>query len=313
MGMSNSSVQEDFILVGFSDQPKLESILFIIVLVSYLLTLLGNTIIILISSIDLKLKTPMYFFLTHLSLVDICFTTSVVPQLLWNLGGPAKTITSLGCAVQLYVSLALGSTECVLLAVMAFDRHAAVCRPLRYVAVMNPQLCRTLAGLSWLSGAGNALIQGTVTLCLPRCGHQWLQHFFCEVPSMIKLACVDIRANEVQLFVASLILLLLPLALILTSYGQIANAVMRIKSSQAWHRALGTCGPHLMVVSLFYGSITAIYIQPNSSYTRTHGKFISLFYTVMTPALNPLIYTLRNKEVKGALGRLFHRDLGVNK
>ncbi|XP_012599087.1 olfactory receptor 2G3-like [Microcebus murinus] len=309
--MTNSSVNGDFILAGFSDQPWLEKILFLIVLIFYLLTLVGNTIIILISSVDHKLKTPMYFFLTHLSLVDICFTTSIVPQLLWNLKGPAKTITSLGCVVQLYVSLALGSTECVLLAVMAFDRYAAVCKPLQYTAVMNPRLCQTLAGVAWLSGAGNTLIQATVTLRLPRCGHRWLHHFFCEVPSMIKLACVDIRANEVQLFIASLVLLFLPLALILLSYGHIAKAVIRIKSTQAWCKAIGTCGSHLMVVSLFYGTITAVYLHPNSSYAHTHGKFISLFYTVVTPTLNPLIYTLRNKDVKGALARLFCRDLGT--
>uniref|UniRef100_A0A8D1HTU6 Olfactory receptor n=1 Tax=Sus scrofa TaxID=9823 RepID=A0A8D1HTU6_PIG len=297
----------NFILLGFSDQPQLEVLLFVVVLISYLLTLL---VIILIASIDPNLKTPMYFFLTHLSLVDICFTTSIVPQLLWNLRGPAKTITALGCAVQLYVSLALGSTECVLLAVMAFDRHAAVCKPLHYAAVMNPRLCQALAGVAWLSGVGNALIQSTVTLWLPRCGHRRLHHFFCEVPSMIKLACVDIHTNEVQLFIASLVLLLLPLALILTSYGHIVKAVTRIKSVQAWRKALGTCGSHVMVVSLFYGTITAVYIQPNSSYAHTSGKFISLFYTVLTPTLNPLIYTLRNKDVKGAMRRLFRRDLG---
>ncbi|XP_077015496.1 olfactory receptor 2G3-like [Tamandua tetradactyla] len=309
MGITNSSINGQFILVGFSDQPQLEKILFVVVLVSYLLTLVGNTVIILISSIDPNLKTPMYFFLTHLSLVDICFTTSIVPQLLWNLRGPAKTITSLGCAVQLYVSLALGSTECVLLAVMAFDRYAAVCKPLHYAAVMNPPLCHTLSGVAWLSGLGNTLIQGTITLWLPRCGHRGLHHFFCEVPSMIKLACVDIHANEIQLFVASLVLLLFPLALILMSYGHIAKVVLRIRSVQAWRKALGTCGSHLMVVTLFYGTITAIYIQPKSSYANTHGKFISLFYTVVTPTLNPLIYTLRNKDVKEALTRLFHRDL----
>ncbi|XP_004598484.2 olfactory receptor 2G3-like [Ochotona princeps] len=311
--MTNISVERDFILVGFSEKLQLEKILFVLVLMSYILTLLGNTTIILISSEDPKLKTPMYFFLTQLSLVDICFTTSIVPQLLWNLKGPAKTITALGCAIQLYVSLATGSTECVLLAVMAFDRYAAVCKPLHYSTVMNPQLCQTLAAVAWLSGTGNALIQGTITLRLPRCGHRLIHHFFCEVPSMIKLACVDIHANEVQLFFASLVLLLLPLSLILTSYGLIARAVSRIQSAQAWRKALGTCGSHLMVVSLFYGSITAVYIQPNSSYSRTHGRFISLFYTVVIPTLNPLIYTLRNKDVKGALGRLFHRDLSTKK
>ncbi|KAM9665284.1 olfactory receptor 2G3-like [Trichechus inunguis] len=311
MGMNNSSFKGDLILVGFSDQPQLEKILFVVVLLFYLLTLVGNTVIILISFIDPKLKTPMYFFLTHLSLVDVCFPTSIIPQLLWNLRGPAKTITSLGCAVQLYVFLSLGSTECVLLAVMAFDRYAAVCKPLHYAAVMNSRLCQALAGAAWLSGMGNALIQGSITLWLPRCGHRLLHHFFCEVPSMIKLACVDIHANEVQLFVASLVLLLLPFTMILMSYGHIARAVIRIRSAQARHKALGTCGSHLMVVSLFYGTITAVYIQPNSSYAHTHGKFISLFYTVVTPVLNPLIYTLRNKDVKGALRRLFHRDLNL--
>ncbi|XP_036724589.1 olfactory receptor 2G3-like [Balaenoptera musculus] len=312
MGMNSSSAEDDFILVGFSGQPNLEKILFVVVLVSYLLTLVGNTIIILISSIDPNLKTPMYFLLTHLSLVDICLTTSIVPQLLWNLRGPAKTITALRCAVQLYISLALGSTECVLLAVMAFHGYAAVCKPLHYAAVMNPRLCQALAGVAWLSGVGNTLIQSTVTLWLPHCGHRWLHHFFCVVPSMIKLACVSVQASEVQLFIASLALLLLPLALILVSYRHIVNAVIRIKSVQAWCKALGTCGSHLMVVSLFYGTITAVYIQPNSSYACTYGKYISLFYTVVTPTLNPLIYTLRNRDVKGALGRLFHgdRDLG---
>ncbi|KAM6184981.1 olfactory receptor 2G3-like [Rhynchocyon petersi] len=309
--MANSSFKGDFILVGFSDQPQMEKIFFVIVLISYILTLVGNTVIIFISSINPKLKTPMYFFLTHLSLVDICFTTSIVPQLLWNLRGPAKTIPPLGCAVQLYVSLSLGSTECVLLAVMAFDRYAAVCKPLHYSTVMNPRLCHFLAGVAWLSGVGNALIHGTITLRLPRCGHRRIHHFFCEVPSMIKLACVDIHSNEIQLFVASLVLLLLPLSLILMSYGCIGRAVIRIGSVQACHKALGTCGSHLMVVSLFYGTITAFYIQPNSSYAHTYGKFISLFYTVVTPTLNPLIYTLRNKDVKGALRRLFNRDLSL--
>ncbi|XP_049620806.1 olfactory receptor 2G3-like [Suncus etruscus] len=307
MDFLNGSGHEDFIMVAFSDQPHLEKILFVIVLVSYLLTLVGNTIIILISSVDPKLKTPMYFFLTQLSLVDICFTTSIVPQLLWNLKG-GKAITVPGCAVQLYAALGSGSTECVLLAVMAFDRYAAVCKPLHYATVMNPRVCKALAGISWLCGAGNALIQGTITLQLPRCGHRYIYNFFCEVPSMIKLACVDTHSNEVQVFFAALVLLILPLTLILISYGFIVKAVVRIKSVQAWRKALGTCGSHLMVVSLFYGTVIAIYARPNSSYAQTHGKFISLFYTVVTPTLNPLIYTLRNKDVKRAVGRLFRRS-----
>lgn len=291
-------------MLGFSDQPQLEVLLFVVVLISYLLTLLGNTAIILVSCLDCRLHTPMYFFLTNLSSLDLCFTTSIVPQLLWNLKGPAKTITPVGCAIQLYVSLSLGSTECVLLTIMAFDRYVAVCRPLNYTSIMHPSFCKALAGVAWLSGVGNTLIQGTITLRLPRCGHRHLHHFLCEVPAMVKLACVDIQANEVQLFVATLVLLLLPVALILVSYGFIVQAVMKIKSVQAWRKALGTCGSHLLVVFLFFGPSSAIYIQPKRSYGRSQGKFLTLFYTVVTPTLNPLIYTLRNKDVKGALGRL---------
>ncbi|XP_037376659.1 olfactory receptor 2G3-like [Talpa occidentalis] len=308
MGITNSSAKGDFILVGFSDQPRLEKVLFVVVLVSYLLALVGNAVIILISSIDPKLKTPMYFFLTHLSLADLCFTTSVVPQLLWNLRGPAKTITVPGCVVQLYVFLAMGSTECVLLVVMAFDRYAAVCKPLHYTTVMNPRVCKALTGLAWLCGIGNSLIHCTITLRLPRCGHRRIYNFFCEVPSMIKLPCVDVHANEVQVFTTSLVLLYLPLSLIVMSYGLIVRAVVRIKSAQAWRKVLGTCGSHLTVVSLFYGSALLIYGQRNSSFSHTHGKFISLFYAVVTPTLNPLIYTLRNKDVKGALRRLFYSE-----
>uniref|UniRef100_A0A4X2LWQ4 Olfactory receptor n=1 Tax=Vombatus ursinus TaxID=29139 RepID=A0A4X2LWQ4_VOMUR len=291
MGMTNDSTGGDFILVGFSDQPQLEKILFIVVLISYLLTLVGNMAIILVSHLDPKLHTPMYYFLTNLSLIDLCFTTSIVPQLLWNLRGPAKTITPIGCTIQLYVSLALGSTECILLAVMAFDRYAAICKPLHYATFMHPRLCQILAGV------------GTITLQLPLCGHRRLYTFLCEVPAMVKLACVDIHANEIQLFVASLVLLLLPLGLILISYSLITQEVMRIRSAQAWQKALRTCGSHLLVVSLFYGTITAVYIQPNSSYAHRQGKFITLLYTVVTPTLNPLIYTLRNKDMKGALKR----------
>uniref|UniRef100_A0A8C3W547 Olfactory receptor n=1 Tax=Catagonus wagneri TaxID=51154 RepID=A0A8C3W547_9CETA len=288
--MSNESLAGDFILVGFSDQPQLEKILFVVVLISYLLTLVGNTAIILVSCLDPILHTPMYYFLSNLSFVHLCFTTSIVPQLLWNLHGPSKTISPIGCAIQLYVSLALGSTECVLLAVMAFDRYAAVCRPLHYARVMHSRLCQSLAGMAWLSGMGNTLIQGTITLWLPHCGKRRIYHFICEAPAMIKLACVDIHSNEVNLW--------------LPWYF---SSSLWIRSAQAWHKALGTCGSHLLVVSLFYGTITAVYIQPNSSYAHSQGKFITLLYTVLTPTLNPLIYTLRNKDVKGALKRLVRK------
>ncbi|XP_001520595.3 olfactory receptor 2G3-like [Ornithorhynchus anatinus] len=308
MEVTNGSSGGDFILMGFSDQPQLEMVLFVLILISYLLTLLGNTTIVVVFHLDPHLHTPMYFFLSHLSFVDLCFTTSVIPQLLWNLWGPYKTITVIGCAVQLSVALSLGSTECVLLTIMAFDRYAAVCRPLHYMTIMHPRLCQGLAAVAWLSGMGNSAIQSTITLRLPRCGNRRIPNFGCEVPTMIKLACVDIRANEVVLFIATLILVLLPIALIVVSYGFIARAALRIKSSQAWRKALGTCGSHLLVVTLFFGMTSIIYIQPNSSFSKNSGKFLTLFYTVITPTLNPLIYTLRNKDMKGALRRLLGKD-----
>uniref|UniRef100_A0A8C9APR9 Olfactory receptor n=1 Tax=Prolemur simus TaxID=1328070 RepID=A0A8C9APR9_PROSS len=293
-----------FILVGFSDRPQLELVLFGVILFLYLMTLLGNTTIILVSRLDSKLHTPMYFFLSHLSFLDLCVTSSIIPQLLVNLGGSDKSITYGGCVVQLYVSLALGSTECVLLAVMSYDRYVAVCRLLHYAFVMHPRLCHTLASTAWLSGVATTLVQSTLTLKLPFCGHRQVDHFFCEVPVLIKLACVDTTFNQAELFVASVLFLVLPLSLILISYGYIAQAILRIESVFGRRKAFGTCSSHLMVVIIFYGTIIFMYLQPAKSRSKDQGKFVSLFYTVVTPMFNPLIYTLRNKEVKAALKKI---------
>ncbi|XP_025715903.1 olfactory receptor 2G2-like isoform X1 [Callorhinus ursinus] len=304
MWWTNDSTLPGFILVGFSDQPQLELVLFGVILFLYVMTLLGNATIILVSLLDSKLHTPMYFFLSHLSFLDLCFTSSIIPQLLVNLGGSDKSITYGGCVVQLYVSLALGSTECVLLAVMSYDRYIAICCPLHYAFAMRPGLCHSLASVAWLSGVATTLVQSTLTLQLPFCGHRQVDHFFCEVPVLIKLACVDTTFNQAELFVASVLFLVVPLSLILISYWHIALAVLKIKSAIGRHKALGTCSSHLMVVIIFYGTIIFMYLQPAKSRSKDQGKFVSLFYTVVTPILNPLIYTLRNKEVKEALRKL---------
>ncbi|CAO2642761.1 Olfactory receptor 10 [Lemmus lemmus] len=221
----------------------------------------------------------MYFFLSNLSFLDLCFTTSTVPQLLINLHGLDRTISYGGCVAQLYIFLALGSTECVLLVVMAFDRYAAVCRPLHYTTIMHPVLCQSLAIASWVGG------------------HQ-LNHFFCELPVLLKLACEDTGGTEAKMFVARAIILVFPAALILGSYAQIARAVLKIKSISGRRKAFGT--------SIY------TYLQPKGSYSESDGKFVALFYTIITPMLNPLIYILRNKDVKGALWRVLGRatDLG---
>ncbi|XP_001380611.2 olfactory receptor 2G6-like [Monodelphis domestica] len=300
----NNNSQEGFLLLGFSDKPQLETILFVVILVFYILNLVGNTTIILVSGLDPKLHTPMYFFLTNLSFLDLCFTTSVAPQLLVTMRSKDKSMSYGGCIAQLYVAMGLGSTECILLAVMAYDRYAAVCRPLHYAVIMHPQLCLTLASIAWLSGLVTSLIQCSLTIQLPLCGHNRLDHIFCEVPVLIKLACVDTTFNEAQLFVASVVFLVVPVSLILISYGYITQAILKIKSSAGRRKAFGTCSSHLVVVIIFYGTIIFMYLQPVKSRSNDQGKFVSLFYTIVTPLLNPLIYTLRNKDVKGALKKL---------
>uniref|UniRef100_A0A8C5YT09 Olfactory receptor n=1 Tax=Marmota marmota marmota TaxID=9994 RepID=A0A8C5YT09_MARMA len=300
----NASSSDGFILVGFSDRPRLELGLFVVVLAFYLLTLLGNMAIILLSALDARLHTPMYFFLANLSFLDVCFTTGSIPQMLYNLGGPDKTISYVGCAVQLYFVLALGGVECVLLAVMAYDRYVAVCKPLHYAVIMHPRLCGQLASAAWLSGFSNSLIMAPQTLLLPRCGHRRVDHFLCEMPALIGMACVDTTTLEALAFALAIFIILTPLLLILTSYGYIARAVLRIRSVVGRRKALNTCSSHLAVVWLFYGTIIYMYLQPANAYSQDQGKFLTLFYTIITPSVNPLIYTLRNKDVKDAVKKV---------
>ncbi|XP_037374491.1 putative olfactory receptor 2I1 [Talpa occidentalis] len=306
--LANHSTEEGFLLLGFMDWPSLQPVLFAFVLFCYLLTLTGNSALVLLAVRDPRLHTPMYYFLSHLALVDVGFTTSVVPQLLVNLRGRALWLLRGGCIAQLYTFLALGSAECVLLAVMALDRAAAVCRPLRYAGLAAPKLCHALAAASWLGGLTNSAAQTVLLATQPLCPPYRLDHFSCELPALLKLACGGSRdATERQMFVARVVILLVPSTVILASYGAVARAVWGMRTSGGRKRALGTCGSHLTAVCLFYGSAIYTYLQPRHSYNQERGKFVSLFYTVVTPALNPLIYTLRNKEVKGAVRRLLGR------
>ncbi|XP_044529522.1 LOW QUALITY PROTEIN: putative olfactory receptor 2B8 [Gracilinanus agilis] len=304
MERTNKSSPVGFILLGFSDQPQLEMILLYVISIFYILTLVGNTAIILISYQDPKLHTPMYFFLSNLSFLDLCFTTSIIPQMLWNLRGPDKTITYIGCMIQFFVALGLGSAECVLLTVMAYDRYIAICRPLHYTIIMHPRLLKQLAVVIWISGFLEALVQSILTFQLPLCSHHKVDDFMCEEPALIKIAAVDTTFIETELCIASILYVMTPLGLILVSYGCIARTTLKIKSTEGRRKVFGTCGSHLMVVTLFFGTTLVVYIQPKNKYTQNQSKFLTLFYTVVTPTLNPMIYTLRNKDVKGALGRL---------
>ncbi|XP_038598972.1 olfactory receptor 2B2-like [Tachyglossus aculeatus] len=307
MDRANGSTPQGFILLGFSDRPWLELPLFVVFLVSYILTILGNVTIILLCRLDPRLHTPMYVFLTNLSLLDLCYTTSIVPQMLVNLHSAQKMISYGGCVAQLFISLALGSTECLLLGAMSLDRFVAICRPLHYPAIMHHRLCLQLAASSWLSGFGNSALQSTWTLKMPRCGRRQVDHFFCEVPALLKLSCANTVANEAELFFISVLFLLIPVILILISYGFIAQAVLRIPSVEGRRRAFGTCGSHLLVVSLFYGTAIYMYLQPPSPNSLDRGKMVSLFYGIIAPMLNPVIYTLRNKDVHHAFSGLVSR------
>ncbi|XP_045356455.1 olfactory receptor 2B6-like isoform X2 [Leopardus geoffroyi] len=309
----NASAPWEFTLLGFSDRPRLELPLFVVFFIFYVATIFGNLTIILVSRLDPKLHTPMYFFLTNLSLLDLCYTTSTVPQMLVNLCSTRKVISYGGCVAQLFMFLALGATECVLLAVMSFDRFVAICRPLRYSVVMHQRLCLQLAATSWITGFSNSVWLSALTLQLPLCGHKEVDHFLCEVPALLKLSCVDTTANEAELFFVSVLFHLIPLTLILVSYAFIARAVLRIQSAEGRRKAFGTCGSHLIVVSLFYGTAISVYLQTPSPNSKDRGKMVSLFYGIIAPMLNPLIYTLRNKEVKEAFKRLVARAALIKK
>ncbi|XP_044929869.1 olfactory receptor 2B11-like [Mustela putorius furo] len=300
----NNSHPGEFILLGFSDRPWMELPLFAVLLITYPMAMVGNVAIILVSRLDARLHSPMYFFLTNLSFLDMCYITSIVPQMLFNLGSARKTISYIGCVVQLYFFHLMGGTECLILAIMSFDRYVAICKPLHYTLIMNPRVCILLVSTVWLTGLTFAISEATATLQLPLCGLNKLDHLMCEIPVLIKAACGEKAANELMLSVVCIFILAVPLCLILASYACIGHAVFKVKSSEGRRKAFGTCSSHLIVVFLFYGPAISMYIQPPSSISRDQPKFMALFYGVVTPALNPFIYTLRNKDVKGALADL---------
>ncbi|VFV29029.1 olfactory receptor 2b11-like [Lynx pardinus] len=304
MNPGNASIPKFFILLGFSDHPWLEMPLFIMVLVAYICTLVGNISIIVVSKVDPHLDSPMYFFLSNLSFLDLCFTTTTIPQLLVNLWGPDKSISYGGCVAQFYVFHFLGATECIILAVMSLDRYIAICKPLRYPAIMHQRLCVSLVAMVWISGLANSLLQASLTVQLPLCGNNKVDDFLCEIPVMIKMSCVDTTFNVTMLSVVVTLFTLIPLSLILVSYGFIVATVLRIRSSTGKKKAFNTCGSHVIVVCLFYGPVMCIYVQPFGTNSQDKNKLMALFYSLLTPMLNPFIYTLRNKDMKGAIRRL---------
>uniref|UniRef100_A0A8D0HRN3 Olfactory receptor n=1 Tax=Sphenodon punctatus TaxID=8508 RepID=A0A8D0HRN3_SPHPU len=292
----NQTVLNEFILLGFSELAELQILLFLVFLATYLLTLVGNMIIILLIKLNPSLHTPMYFFLVNLSFLEICYTTSVVPQTLIHLLVQHKSISKAGCAAQMYVFAILGLTECCLLAAMAYDRYVAICHPLYYTVIMNSRMCTCLAAVLWTIGISVEVAQITWIFSLPFCGSNLIQHFFCDIPPLVKMACMDTFKNEIVVLTVSVIFIMSPFLLIIVSYIRIISTILKLPSAESRRKAFSTCSSHLTVVTLFFGTALFTYLRPKSTHTPRTDKMISLMYTVVTPVLNPIIYTLRNQE-----------------
>ncbi|XP_011378648.1 olfactory receptor 7D4-like [Pteropus vampyrus] len=304
MEAGNHTEVSEFLLLGLSDDPELQPLLFGVLLSMYLVTVLGNLLIILVIISDSHLHTPMYFFLSNLSFVDICFTSTTVPKMLVNIQTQSKTISYIGCLIQLYFFMIFAGMDGFLLTVMAYDRFVAICHPLHYTVIMNPRLCGLLVLLSWSIIFWVSLLHILLMRQLTFCVGTEIPHFFCEITQILKVACSDTLINNIFLYVTTALLGVFPLAGILFSYSQIVSSLMRMSSAGRKRKAFATCGSHLSVVSLYYGTSLGVYLSSAVTHSSLRNSVASVMYTVVTPMLNPFIYSLRNKDVKGALGKL---------
>ncbi|NWH67706.1 OR2D2 protein, partial [Geococcyx californianus] len=307
MARENQSVVTEFIFQGLSSQPRTQTILFMVFLVFYLFTVVGNVVIITVIRADCQLQSPMYFFLANLAFLDICYVSSNIPQMLVNLLTKKRTISFCGCAAQMYFCLTFGMIECILLAVMAYDRYMAICHPLLYTTVMSRKVCIHMVVASWISSLLSSTVINSFTLQLPFCGPDVLNHYFCEIEAVLALACADTAFMEVLIFTFSILIIFIPFLLIVTSYVHILSTVLKIQSAHVQSKAFSTCGSHLMVVTMFYGTSICMYMNPKSRPPQERDKVISVFYSIVTPMLNPFIYSLRNKDMQWALRRAMNR------
>ncbi|XP_040822125.1 olfactory receptor 7A10-like [Ochotona curzoniae] len=305
----NKSQLSEFLLLGFTEDPALQPLIFGLFLSMYLVTVSGNLLIILAILSDPKLHTPMYFFLTNLSSYDMCLTSTIVPKMLVNVWTENKAISHAGCITQLYFFLLFVELENFVLAVMAYDRYVAICHPLHYTVIMNSRLCAQLILVSWVISFLHALLQSLMILRLSFCLHLEIPHFFCELNHVARLACSDTFLNDVIMYFFVILLGGGPLAGILYSYSKIVSSIRKISSAQGKYKAFSTCASHLSVVSLFYFTGLGVYISSTATQNSHASARASVMYTVVTPMLNPFIYTLRNTDVKMALKRLFGQKL----
>ncbi|XP_019490189.1 PREDICTED: olfactory receptor 56 [Hipposideros armiger] len=312
MGMwLNQSSIDGFILLGIFSHNPADLVLFSVVMVVFTMAVCGNVLLIFLIYIDPRLHTPMYFFLSQLSLMDLMLVCNIVPTMAVNFLSGRKSITFVGCGIQIGFFVSLVGSEGLLLGLMAYDRYVAICHPLHYPILMSKRVCLQIAGSSWAFGILDGMIQMVAAMSLCYCGSRNVDHFFCEVPALLKLACADTSLFDTLLFACCVFMLLLPFSIIMASYARILKDVLHMQSAQAGKKALATCSSHLTAVSLFYGTAMFIYLRPRRYRAPSHDKVVSIFYTVFTPMFNPLIYSLRNREVMGALRKgLDHCRIG---
>ncbi|XP_069802691.1 olfactory receptor 5AR1-like [Dendropsophus ebraccatus] len=296
----------EFVLVGLSNVSEIQYLLFVLFLCIYLTTVLANLSIIFVVRFSPSLQTPMYFFLANFSFLEICYVTATVPKMLSNFLTTHKTITFYGCVMQMYWFLLFGGTECYMLAAMAYDRYNAICKPLQYGIILSKKVCIQLVSGSYLIAAVNALIHTVLTFTLPFCVNI-IDHFFCDIPPLLKLSCSDTWFNELVIFLISGSVIVGSFILTMISYAKIISTIVNMKSNTSRQKAFSTCVSHFTVVIIFFGSGIFMYFRPKSSYSMDEDRLIAVMYTIIAPMLNPFIYTFRNGNVKVAVKRLMHQ------
>ena len=301
----NQTTVSEFLLLGLPIKSKHQNLFYALFLAMYVTTVLGNLLILVLICLDPHLHTPMYLFLSNLSFSDLCFSSVTMPKLLQNMQSQDPSIPYAGCLTQMYFFLFFGDLESFLLVAMAYDRYVAICFPLHYTAIMGPRLCLSLLVLSWVLTTFHAMLHTLLMARLHFCEDNVIPHFFCDLSALLKLSCSDTRVNELVIFFVGGLIIVTPFLLIIMSYARIVSSILKVPSAKGICKAFSTCGSHLTVVSLFYGTIIGLYLCPSANNSTVKETVMSMMYTVVTPMLNPFIYSLRNRDMKGALRRVF--------
>ncbi|XP_044116979.1 olfactory receptor 5T1-like [Neovison vison] len=306
--MKNVTEVTMFILMGFTEDFEMQILLFFLFLAIYLFTLIGNLGLVILVIGDSRLHNPMYYFLSVLSFLDACYSSVVTPKMLANFLAENKTISYLGCAAQVLLFVTFGTTECFLLAAMAYDRYVAIYNPLLYSVSMSPRVYVPLIVASYVGGILNASVHTVATFSLSFCASNEIRHVFCDIPPLLAISCSDTHTNQLLLFYFVGAIELVTIMIVLISYGFILLAILRMHSAEGRRKVFSTCASHLTGVTIYYGTIFFMYMRPSSSYALDHDMIVSIFYTIVIPMLNPIIYSLRNKDVKEAMKKLFVRN-----